>query len=936
MMRAINKKRFSLILLATMLNNSLYANIQKNSLDDEEMRLMYQSFIYSKDLKDAYKIAKKALMIYPDSLYWHKKMAEIALWNNKNSEALDHFSYIYNKTNDKKLANKLIKQMLATYQYKKAKKIIDKEIQDDNSDIALKNYEYINAQIGHPEYSIKELEKLYKKSKNKKYLSDIISIYVDTGEVDKVKKYIPLLKKSRDLDVKGAIALSKYFFIEKELKKSYQTLLNVKEQATPKDIKYFTHLSDLGWYLGDYNNSVYASLMLYRNNQARKVDLERIKELYLKNDIALIKKIAYHSIREYQDKKIFIEYANELIEKKRFDKLDRSIKEIINDPKFFKLFKGDAQFWLIKSMVDNHFKRIIESRDDLLKAKAIEPDSTKISSTIIWHLINNNQLQDLKLFVDKESKKKLIDPSLYFPLSSAYYNLHNYEKATYFLKKALKNSPKNIDLLFLKAQMFQDADMQKEKRETLNKIIDILTKRSQKTPSLLKDERFLTQYLTASMEFASDKRFKELLNASKQYISKEDINRLYLSNALMRKNYKEAKYYYKRLKKFEPLIEIELAKADGDYKRELDILKKAPLSISNLVKSDIYESNYMIDEAIKSLKLAKKEEGIKEDILPQLQRLYNSYTNHFSFDINHQKRANLISDSATLKNFFYLAKGYGLVSTIEHRKISYKTDSKKRIKRDEDNIYLGFKKSNHPQNIVINAGITYHNKLSKKVGYKLSIDKQLSKKAFASIKMTKNAKVTDQSTKLEVFGTKDSYLLQTSYNLDRFNTLSIYGNYLRYYLSKRYIGDGKVFNIALNHNFKQIDKLSTTLFYAYGNFNQHYKNAKVSRCITSTKSSTYKEAQEYEKLLYNDYQDIGIGLFYGDSTAYYGETLKPYFGFTSLYSTKESKTFLQVDAGITSSFTKKDKFRLSANYQNTNRGFDQNEFNLKFNYSKLY
>jgi len=160
----------------------------KKSIDDEELRLMYDSFLYTKDLKNAYKIAKKAVKIYPNNLAWHQKLADIALWSGDNTESMNQSIYLYQHNDDPKLAKKIITHMLASYQYKKALPLITNEF--NKNEHAVKELINIYDKVGKPEEAIKRLKKAFITNPSADTLSTILSLQIELGDITGAKESV--------------------------------------------------------------------------------------------------------------------------------------------------------------------------------------------------------------------------------------------------------------------------------------------------------------------------------------------------------------------------------------------------------------------------------------------------------------------------------------------------------------------------------------------------------------------------------------------------------------------------------------------------------------------------------------------------------------------------------------------------------------------------
>ena len=90
-----------------------------NAYNNEELKLMIQSFLYKGDTDNAYKVARIGYKKYPASIYWNKQAVDTAKWTNHPQEAVQYEIELYQKNHDSKLRDEIITYGLSMYQYQK-------------------------------------------------------------------------------------------------------------------------------------------------------------------------------------------------------------------------------------------------------------------------------------------------------------------------------------------------------------------------------------------------------------------------------------------------------------------------------------------------------------------------------------------------------------------------------------------------------------------------------------------------------------------------------------------------------------------------------------------------------------------------------------------------------------------------------------------------
>ncbi len=903
------------------------ANATQKKLDDEEMRLMYKAFIFSKDLPHAYKIAKKALKVYPKSLFWHEKMGEVALWSNKSNEAMNHITYLYNQTQDKHLADKLIQQLLATYQYKKALPIIKKEYHAKHTH----NKDVINIydKIGKPEEAIQLLKKRYIKEPSSWILATILALQLDTGMIDEAKEIVPALEKYKNKDVTSALALSKYYFLQKDLEKSYQVLREVKSKSGLKNSKYFGQLSDLAWYLNDKETAAYASRMLYKANKAREIDYKRLQLVYLDKDLNFVKSLSQKALQLFKSDTFMMQYLQKSLDTKQYDSLQTFFNREQLDENSTKILEQNPKYWLIKASVHKHFKEDANMQEALKKALTLTPDSIELNTIILWSLIDNFQYQTLNNMVSKIEKRKTIPAALYHPLAAAYLTLQKPDIAMMYLDKTLKTEPETIDLQFLRVEILAAQGRDAEKKSLLRDILNTLDTQSKQNPKLLKDKQFLRSYLQAYMEFTSPKKFMLALEKTKPYLSKKDLRELQILSTLKVKNYKKAQTLYHDSGRSSPQFEMEMAYLLKDKKKVKQLIEHYALGVPQHIKLASMIEDDKIQEAIQETKSAIQNNQYNPALKAQLAYLHDAYTHHMTTKAGYYKRGALTSNNVELENFYYVAKGYGILSSLHYANHSSSDKARLAIKnQDEYDISIGLRKQYEDSAIEANIAY-YHDKRDSRYGMKIKAHTNLSEKIAAHASIQTGARVTDQSIYMRLAGNRDTVASQVVFSLTPNHQFTLAGDLNNYFDNTHLkIGDGIRTHIDYTYLFSHYPLSSIRFFYEYGNFSETGRKGKISQLLSRENLGS--------KLLQNDYSDAGIGLHYGADSYTFDHAIHPFFDIAAVYSGKEKRIYTMLEAGLSGNHSEDTGYKLSTRYQNSINGLSNEEFGAQLHFKKYY
>ncbi len=922
-------------------------------IDDSELRLMYKSFVFSKDLEHAYKIAKKAVILYPKSLFWHKKMGEIALWTNRSNEAMDHITYIYNHTQDKKLADKLIKQLIGTYQYKKALPVVQHEFDLDRIDP--KELVNIYDKVGEPQEAIKILKKRYAKDPSPWLLTAILSISLNIGELDGLEDIVKKLESYKDRSIEASLALSNYYFAKKQTQKAYDALIRTRLKATKDDVEYLTKLSDLAWFMHDEDSSVYASMLLYRGGNARGVDLAHLQKYYLNKDPEFSKKISLEALKKQRSDSMLVEYAQNRLEKKDFVNLDSAIRLAYNDINGSKIVTNNPKFWLLKAEADSKMGRAKESQKALSKALELSPNSTQIQSTILWSLIDNMELDSLKQILQKIESESNITDSLYHPLAAGYLAIGQPDRAMRYFKKI--SSGDEVDLLFLKAEILAAQGEENKKLKIMKQILDILDAKSTKDPSLLKDKKFLRSYLQAYMELTSKDKFKKALSDMKPYLDKKDFRELQILGAMKFKDLKLARALSKNSKDVSPTIQIELAYILHDRAKLDKLIQHYSMAVPNYIKI----ATLIEDDKIKEAKqLAKKQVSSNvgnREFQTTLEQLYEDYSNHIRVSTGYNKSGDLEGKYIDIQNFYYVAKGYGVITNIKYTNYHSTKQNVLPVSHEDDiDLELGVRK--RFRDGYGEASMIYHSsRYDDRVGLRLAGGMNLTTNLYIKGALESGVGVLDQSLYMKLGGNRDTISSQLLYDLDHNRQIYLYGAYNNYFDNHgKRVGDSKIVNIGYNYALPNYKDMSLGIFYQYGDYHEtrHIGSLqnlmprstsitqKLDRCLPPSKKdkqskfSTMYAIESREKLLQNDSSDIGITLSYGDDNYQHDNKTHPYFDLTGIYSLREKELYGVASVGVVIGSKDNLSYKIGATYQNSINGLNYSEFDAFIGFEYRY
>ncbi|HHG75168.1 MAG TPA: tetratricopeptide repeat protein, partial [Persephonella sp.] len=469
--------------------------------DPELLKLMLNSFLWSKDLQNAYKVAKKGVKLFPKSKFWLKKAGDISLWIGKIKEAKEYYYRLYLLAGDKKLRKKLIDLSVSLKDYQLAVRLLKEEIAEGH----LKNWKklvWLYENLGQPEKALELLEDIYKKYKKAEYLKEIIRIQLLLGYTKQAFENLKKLKKTGDLDSEYAIYLSNLLYIKKKYDQSLDILLSIKDTVSVKNLDYWRTLSDLSWGVGDYRNAVNASKILINSGKGRNVDYERLI-IYLQNqknaDYKKIYRYSYEGWKRFHSETFFYYMIDSLYRLRKYRKVIKTVESL--EKRYFDKLKFYDYLWFYYGNSYLKLGKKGKAVDIYEKAIRYNPENTDLIITFLWTLVDLEDEKKLKKYLKKYEYIAKFSDEFDPVYGSAYSLLQNSLKSLYYLRRELNKKPDDPDIQIMYGDTTDLSGRTDQAYYYRFKAWKILKEKVKKDPSLLKNKEFLKEIIYISFYF---------------------------------------------------------------------------------------------------------------------------------------------------------------------------------------------------------------------------------------------------------------------------------------------------------------------------------------------------------------------------------------------------------------------------------------------------
>ncbi len=881
-----------------------FTHIKNGKKDENLSELIYKVFIYNNDLKNAKKIAKKALLKDPDNLIWRKRLADALSWSGERKKALKHYVFIFEK-NRRNRQKESVKKIYGGYDiyFKLLNEIYSNPSDTEKIDEFLKTA----MKLGILENATAYLEKIYKKTDNPNILRVCAKYHYEIGEKKKALKYLEVLEKKRALDIDNAVILSKIHFERKRYLKSLRSLLSVKHLAKDRDSKYLYLLSDLYSYVGKNDKAAEVLKEYCLKNSCEKPEYDKLISFYARKDPEYVSKISFKAWRLYKDDSYFFAFAKANIQNKKAYEVTDQIKKL--SPNDRERYEKNPLYWLILASLDEESDKIDEAVKAYEKALELDPSSDEILNRYGWFLMRVDRPKELQKIAVKIDRKTIRNQSAHILAAAINYRLNRIKKSFYHYKKALRNDPKNMELKLDYANLLKVTGKNEESLKIKKEVYSSLRQRLQKDPNLLKNRRFLTLYLRSSINFIPSESYEKLMKYAKKILDEKRYLDIKISWKLHGRSDEYAAYLSKKLKKPQIWLKLYLSlkKNDTYTMHELLYHYGAILPIEGKIEALIRTKRIAKakDESFKALNQAPNNLSLyrlNKNIVTQ-------YANNTDFEAGYENQQTLKRSYAKIENTNHVTNSYYLKSALYFAK-----NSSDLILINDDgsnDFFARLLVKKLLSNGYVEAGAGYVKNLSSNIQYFFGFNDTITKNLTLKIDLQKNT-AADETTNLRIQGEKDQVNFGFRYRFnDRLSfETKISSNRYRLRTGEK-IGDASKFDFELQQRIKF--SYPDILLREYLSIADFSKN----------------------ELLPKDYSQGGIGVDIATGASQrYGMTWKPYGGVSATYHDRFG-LLLGARVGINGGVFGNDRLNLSLNY-NKSATDNQDLWLITFSHGYLY
>jgi len=836
--------------------------------------------------------------------------------------------FSYRRHPSTKMRRKILQESTALYQYDVAAPLAVQEAEANATRKNIRTMVYLLNQAGEPEKALKSLKRIYRKSGKPYALEEALRLALLMGEISEAKELVGMMNRQNVDSPESYELRADYYYIRKNLPKSYRMLRKVRKISETKNRNYLRKLGDLAWYLGHREVGLAVARRLEALGDAKLTDYERI----VASPESAPNEVQQAALKGWErsgNKAFFLTYAYRALEDGKYRTLYRQMEALEKDPEKFKPFREDAHYYLIKAQLLLGMGETDRAFAALEKARKLQPHNPEIEAVMLWALMDQNQSLALRNLLEEIEQRGTVNPRLWLPLAAAYFKLQQGDRSEAYIRKLLKREPDNVDLNFLDAYIAQVQNEEGRFMMRMRRIHGILTRQWLQDPRKMQDPTFAENYLRSAMYLIPVDEYQERLERSRSVLGEKRYRLLRIDWALKHDAYARARNLMVGLKRIEPWMALTLALHFEDLTRMQDLLYRyyAILPIRDRVTAADRTGNlsFAYSLAYAGLEANRQDERLYD----QLRQLVQRRADLLDLTAGWRSRADSLRQS-TLRftNRNYLARGFWaeIAGSFSDNRLIEGGDLATAPSRDLD-LSIALKKEFDRGSAKVQAG--YREAMESYGSLLAAFDWQLDSRWRLASTLGYHSKAEETLYTL-LGGYKDWVEAQVDYRLLPSTTLTAQGELARF-LSQDDVELGTGFQgmLQVQYQLRQgYPDLVGRIFLDYGTYSENGGSyGVIDRLLPYTDT----------RVLPDTFAQLGVSLAYGmQNEVGYTRVWRPFAEITPLYDFIGRSFSMAVHGGIGGSIYHQDHLDLVLDYNQALSGTNESSYGVSLRYKFFY
>lgn len=431
---------------------------------ETKFNLAYQTFLYANDVHGAYALALSATKQNPESKIWLERLAQTALWSNRQQEALQAYITLITRFNEKKyitnavtLGERLGRNDILTELYQA-------ELLKSPHDVSLMQKLALSYnRRGNPEKALDYLTKVYARTHDDKLLETMAAINIDNKNNPAAITILKRLAASHRNAPKTVLTLTALLMEEGKYENAYELL---KQLPPPDESKlsadYWQQLAFASWMLGKDKDSQLAYNTLDQHRISNEESLRRLFLLQPQNATLRRIDIATRAFYHYRSDYAFSNLISLYFETKDWGALNKLYKTPLARDQYQRS-TNEPMYWYGLSLFNHVNGMDLKARTLLFKQVLNHPRQKSLQQLYFNFLIYQSGLLSpqpaipaLTAAMAYYQKNSFASIDWINAYTSAFNLISDFKKALVTSSQALLKKPYRIDNLLQQSNILYE------------------------------------------------------------------------------------------------------------------------------------------------------------------------------------------------------------------------------------------------------------------------------------------------------------------------------------------------------------------------------------------------------------------------------------------------------------------------------------------------
>lgn len=444
--------RYAVLILGISLFGA--ASVCAQTLQKDDFRIAYETFLANGDLEEAYRIAHKMSTENPRDLKWQRRLARASDWTTRPAEAYKAWKTLYRSSErDKEVLKEIIR--LANYfndapillELLQAQLKAGKKPTPADADRLIELYERAYRAKAGARY----LEQLYHRYRFAYLGKKAAQLYQRAGLDKQALRVYQILSKRDPADRENLLTTARLEIRQNQQVEALKLLKTYRPYAKEDDFIFWQLIGDMAWLLQDNNTASEAYGYLALSSSATEEERLRVFELLLQNDP---QRAADMAVRFYQagGPVIWIQRALSVYVAQR---QWRTASQVLGLAKSWgqRQLQQNPRYLILRSQIAAHFNQTQLAAQDMLQAIALDPEDDELLISALWLFIDIGDRIKLQQLINELPNSP--SPEYWHVLAVSYQELGAQIKALEYYRQLTLREPQNPAMQLEYADLLQ-------------------------------------------------------------------------------------------------------------------------------------------------------------------------------------------------------------------------------------------------------------------------------------------------------------------------------------------------------------------------------------------------------------------------------------------------------------------------------------------------